>query len=208
MTSIQHKFYHMTLLAVIAVLFLWSAINPKSYFIWFLEVAPVLIAIPVMAYTYHSFRLTNLAYFLIFIHCIVLIVGGHYTYEHVPLFNWLRDEFALSRNNYDKVGHFMQGFVPAIVIRELLLRRTTLQSGKMLFAIIVLSCLGISALYEIIEWAVAISTGEAADAFLGTQGDEWDTQTDMLFAFIGALCMQIFLARLHNKQLKNIHNID
>lgn len=188
-------------LAVYWAVLIWSAIAPKDRFTWFLEVLPALIALPVLAFTRRRFPLTPLTWWLILAHCIVLMVGGHYTYAEVPLFNWLRDEFQLARNHYDKIGHFMQGFVPAMIARELLLKTSPLKTGKWLFAIICLSCLGISALYEMLEWSVAVGTGEAAEAFLGTQGDVWDTQKDMAFALLGAVTALAALGRLHDRML-------
>jgi putative membrane protein len=157
-----------------------------------------------LAAYYRRFTLTNLLYTLIAMHCVILFIGGHYTYAEVPLFNWLRDEFHLSRNYYDRVGHFVQGLVPAMVARELLLRTSPMKPGKWLFAIIVLGCLGISAAYELIEWQVSVNTGEGADAFLGTQGDIWDTQKDMAMAFLGAICALLSLGRAHDRALQKL----
>lgn len=194
-TSSPRLGYHLFLLASVVMIALWSVISPHDRVTWFLESLPVLIIIPVLLLTYTRFRLTDLAYTLIAIHSIILLVGGHYTYAEVPLFDWLRDALHSSRNNYDKVGHFAQGFIPAIIIRELLIRTSPLKAGKWMFAIIVFSCLGISAIYELIEWGVAAFSGESADAFLGTQGDVWDTQKDMFFAGIGALCALVSLSK-------------
>jgi len=186
---------------VLAAVFFWSAIHPHDYFTWFLEVVPALVALPILIITYPRFPLTPLAYILIFLHICILLVGGHYTYAEVPLFNWIRDTFHLSRNHFDRVGHFAQGFVPAILARELLLRTSPLRPGKWLNTIVICICLAISAAYELFEWSVAEITGSAADAFLGTQGDVWDTQKDMLTALIGAIFALILLSRLHNRQL-------
>ena len=197
-----------TLLAtcvIVGIVFIWSVINPHDLFTWFLEVLPAIIGIGVLAAAYRKFQLTSLAYLLIGIHAIILMIGGHYTYAEVPLFNWIRDTFHQMRNNYDKVGHFVQGFVPAIIAREMLLRTSPLKRGKWLFVIVVALCLAISALYELFEWGVAISTGTAADAFLGTQGDPWDTQTDMAFALLGALISLLLLGRIHDRQLNRIN---
>ncbi len=181
---------------------LWSAIRPHDYFTWFLEVFPIFIALPILILTHKKFPLTRLLYALILMHMMILMVGGHYTYAEVPLFNWLRDMFDLGRNYYDRVGHFVQGFVPAMVAREILLRKNIVKSGGWLFFIVTCICLSISACYEFIEWWVAVATGSGADAFLGTQGDVWDTQWDMFTALIGAVCAQILLAKLHNQQLR------
>jgi putative membrane protein len=182
----------------------WSAIRPHDYFTWFLEVFPIFIALPILIVSYKKLPLTPLLYVLILVHAIVLMVGGHYTYAEVPLFNWLRDTFDLSRNYYDRVGHFTQGLVPAMIAREILLRKNVVKSGAWLFFIVCCICLAISACYEFIEWWVAVSSGTAAEAFLGTQGDVWDTQWDMFLALIGAVCAQILLAKLHNQQLANL----
>jgi putative membrane protein len=155
----------------------------------------------ILVATYRRFPLTPLLYTLICVHAIILCVGGHYTYAEVPFFSWLRDVTHTVRNNYDKLGHFVQGFVPAILAREVLLRRTPLRRGGWLFYIVTSICLGFSAAYELFEWGMAVWSGSAADAFLGSQGDPWDTQSDMLMALIGAVTSQILLRRLHDKQL-------
>lgn len=185
---------------------IWSGIAPKDLFTWFLEVLPALIGAVILIFTYHSFRLTPLLYGLILCHCIVLMVGGHYTYAEVPLFDTIKEWFNLERNNYDKVGHFAQGFVPAIIAREILLRKGIVNGKAWLNVIVVSICLAFSAFYELIEWWVAISTGEDAEAFLGTQGYVWDTQSDMAIALLGAICAIIFLAKYHDKQLFNLAN--
>ena len=181
-----------------------SGIDPHDRFTWFLEVAPILIAVPILVATYRRFRLTPLAYRLIFLHALVLMIGGHYTYAEVPIGNWLRDALGLARNHYDRLGHLMQGFVPAIVGRELLLRTSPLRRGRWLFVLVTLSCLGISALYEFVEWWTALATGAAATAFLGTQGDPWDTQWDMFCALVGAIVAQLTIARVHDRELAGL----
>jgi len=182
--------------------FIWSAIPPHDYFTWGLEVAPAIIGLALLLCTYRHFRFTTLTYWLMLIHAIILMIGGHYTYAEVPLFNWIKDAFELSRNNYDKVGHFAQGFIPAIIVREILIRKSPLETGKWLFFIVVSICLAISAFYEFIEWWVAIATGTAAEAFLGTQGYAWDTQSDMLYAFCGAIIALLILGRYHDRLLQ------
>lgn len=182
---------------------IWSAIDPKDNLTWALEVAPALVALLVLAATYRAFPLTRLLYCLILLHCILLMIGGHYTYAEVPLFDDLKPLFGFERNNYDKVGHFMQGFVPAIVAREILLRHNVVASKVWRNFFIVNICLAISALYELIEWLAALIIGEAADAFLGTQGDPWDTQTDMALALFGALASLSLLSRIHDRQLRH-----
>lgn len=183
------------------VLLVLSGILPKDRFTWFLEVFPVIIGVIKLSNSYSKFKLSNPTYILLWIHAIILIIGGHYTYAEMPLFNWLQNTFELSRNYYDRVGHFAQGFVPAIVSREILLRRSPLEPGKWLTFIVICICLAISASYELIEFGVALATGEAAEAFLGSQGDVWDTQWDMLFALLGACMALITFGRYHDLNL-------
>ena len=196
--------YPTALLAAVLLLLGWSAVGPHDRFTWFLEVAPVLIGAPILLGTYSRFALTPLVYTLLALHAAVLIVGGHYTYAEVPLGFWAQDAFDLARNHYDRIGHLAQGFVPAILARELLLRLTPLQAGKWLFFLVLSVCLAFSAFYELIEWWVAAATGSAAEAFLGTQGDPWDTQWDMFLALIGATTAQLLLGRLHDRQLARL----
>ena len=190
-----------TLLLVVAVALVWSSIGPKDRTTWWLEVLPIFIAVPLLLLTYRRFPFTTLAYVLIAVHALVLTLGAHYTYAEVPLGFWVRDLLDLGRNHYDRLGHFVQGFVPAVVVREILLRSTPLRRGGWLFFLTTAVCLAISAMYELLEWASAILGGSAADAFLGTQGDVWDTQWDMFVCLIGAIAAQITLARLHDRQL-------
>ncbi|HSA34117.1 MAG TPA: DUF2238 domain-containing protein, partial [bacterium] len=154
--------------------------------------------------TYKRFRFTDLVYTFILVHCWILFIGGHYTYAEMPLFNWIRDTFGQSRNNYDKVGHFFQGFVPALIARELLVRLEVVKGRGWLGVIVVSLCAAISVFYEFLEWGVAVATGEAADAFLGTQGYVWDTQSDMLYATIGATVAVLFMSKLHDKAMKKL----
>jgi putative membrane protein len=188
-------------LFVFVAVLAWSAVRPHDYFTWFMEVFPALIGVVLVIATRHRFPLTPLLTVLLCIHAIVLMVGGHYTYAEVPLGFWMRDAFHFSRNHYDRIGHFLQGFVPAIVAREILIRRNVVRSRGWLFYIIVSICLAISAAYELLEWSVSLATGSKADSFLGTQGDVWDTQEDMAMALIGSILAQLFLARLHDRQL-------
>ena len=189
-------------LAVVVLLGLvWSGIGPYDRLTWFLEVVPVLVAVPLLAWTARSFPLTPLAYVLIAVHALILMYGGHYTYALTPFGDWLRDVFGFTRNHYDRIGHLMQGFGPAIIARELLLRTSPLRPGKWLFALVTLSILGVSASYEFTEWWAAIAGGDAAGAFLGTQGDVWDTQWDMFLAGCGAIIAQASLSRVHDRQL-------
>jgi putative membrane protein len=192
------------LLALVSVALAVSAIRPYNPLVWLLEVLPVLIAAPLLIVTRRRFPLTSLAYVLISLHALVLIAGGHYTYARVPLGFWMQDWLGLARNHYDRIGHLMQGFVPAIVARELLLRTTPLGRGAWLVAIVTLSVLGISAFYELIEWWSAVAGGVAATDFLGTQGDVWDTQWDLFCALLGAIAAQVTLGRIHDAQLARL----
>ena len=183
--------------------FIWSVINPKDLFTWFLEVLPAIIALIVLAFTYKKFRLTPLVYTLILIHCIILMVGGHYTYANVPLFDFIKEILQQDRNNYDKLGHLAQGFIPAMVAREIIIRKSiiTIESWRNFF--IICFCLALSAFYELVEWWVAIFTNEASNDFLGTQGYIWDTQSDMAWALLGSVLALILLRKYHTKQLLN-----
>ncbi|GAB6260094.1 DUF2238 domain-containing protein [Photobacterium sp. R1] len=188
-------------LAIFASVLIWSGIEPKDTFTWFLEVLPAMIGLVLIVWTYKTFRLTPLLYGLILLHCIVLMVGGHYTYAEVP---WFDNLFGAERNNYDKVGHFFQGFVPAILAREILIRKQIINGAFWVSFVSVSICLAFSAFYELIEWWVALATGENAEAFLGTQGYVWDTQSDMGFALLGALSAILLLSRWHNGQLATV----
>ena len=189
-------------ITIFLAVLLWSGIGPKDYPTWFLEVIPAVLGGAVLWYTRNTFPLTRLVYVLILFHCIILMVGGHYTYAEVPLFDWLKDEFDLTRNNYDKVGHFVQGFVPAMIAREIVVRHHVFNYARWRDFFIVSFCLGFSAFYELIEWTVALASEEAADAFLGTQGYVWDTQSDMAYALTGAILALAFLGGLHDRQMK------
>jgi len=193
------------LLAAAAVLLAWSAVRPHDYFTWLLEVAPILIGVPVLVATYRRFPLTPLLNRLLFVHAVILIVGGHYTYAEVPFGFWMRDAFGFARNHYDRIGHFAQGFVPAILAREILVRRSVVRPGGWLFFIVTCVCLAFSAFYELVEWWTAVLTGSAATAFLGTQGDPWDTQWDMFLALVGALTSQLLLRRRHDRELAAVN---
>jgi putative membrane protein len=189
------------LLGIVLVVLVWSGIEPHDRLTWVLEVLPVLIAVPLLLLSVRTFPLTPLAYTLVALHAVILMYGGHYTYALTPLGDWMQDTFEFSRNHYDRIGHLMQGFGPAIIARELLLRTSPLRPGKWLFAIVLLSILGISACYEFTEWWAALAGGDAAGAFLGTQGDVWDTQWDMFLAGCGAIAAQFLLVRVHDRQL-------
>ena len=190
--------------SIFFIVLIWSGINPKDQFTWVLEVLPAVIGFMIVAVTYNKFRLTKLAYILILIHCIILMVGGHYTYAEVPLFDWIKDLFGLERNNYDKIGHLAQGFIPAIIAREVLIRKDIVNGQRWLDFIVVSICLALSAIYELIEWWVAELTGESAEAFLGTQGYVWDTQSDMALALVGAIISLVTLSKIHNRQLRRL----
>ena len=192
------------LLAVGVVLLVLSGIHPKDRYTWILEVAPAIAAAILLVATYRRFPLTPLAYRLILLHACILMVGGHYTYAEVPLGFWMQRTFGFARNHYDRLGHFAQGFVPAIVAREILLRKTPLRRGGWTFFLVTCVCLAISAFYEFVEWWTAVASGEAANAFLGTQGDPWDTQWDMFFALIGAITAQLTLSRVHDRELAGL----
>ena len=198
--------YKKLLLAIVAGALIWSGVNPNDRLTWAMEIAPVVIALPIILAAWRRFPLTNLLYGLLAFHAIVLIVGGKYTYAEMPLFNLLRDSLHLARNHYDRLGHLVQGFVPALLIRELLLRTTPLKAGKWLFVIVVFFTLGISASYELFEWQAALILGSNADAFLAVQGDPWDTQNDMAWAGIGAILSQLFLSRVHDRELRDQRN--
>lgn len=180
----------------------WSGIAPKDTVTWSLEVAPAVLGGAVLWFTRERFPLTTIVYALILVHCVVLMVGGHYTYAEVPLGDWMRDLFDGSRNNYDKLGHFVQGFIPAMIARELVVRLRVFNSARWRDFFIVCFCLGFSAFYELIEWWVALLSDEAAEAFLGTQGYVWDTQSDMGWALFGAVLALVLLGRLHDRQLR------
>jgi putative membrane protein len=190
-------------IAVLLVL-VWSAIKPHDYFTWILEVFPALIGGIILMTIYGRFRLTTLVYTLIALHMMILMVGGHYTYAEVPIGNWFRDQFHLSRNHYDRLGHFAQGFVPAMIAREVLIRLGVIVRRGWLVAVIVSICLAVSALYELLEWFVSALTGSAGDAFLGTQGDVFDTQKDMAMALVGSIMAILTLSRIHDRQIERL----
>jgi len=189
---------------IFGLVFIWSGIYPKDQLTWFLEVFPALAGLIILAWTYRRFQLTPLLYFLILVHSIILMVGGHYTYAEVPLFDWLSELFNWSRNNYDKLGHLAQGFVPAMIARELILRKQIIKGTVWQNFFIITFCLALSAFYEMMEWWVALTSEEAAEAFLGTQGYVWDTQSDMLYALMGAILALGLLRKWHDSQLAQL----
>lgn len=198
------KYYILILLFVTGLAL--SAIHPHDYFTWVLEVFPGILGLLVLIFTFRYFRFTTLTYIFILLHCYILFVGGHYTYAQVPLFDWVKNVFHQSRNNYDKLGHFAQGFIPAMICREIFIRRNIIQKPNWIPVLTVTVCMAISMLYEFLEWLVSVASGQAGDSFLGTQGDIWDTQSDMLFATIGAICMVTLFAGIQNKAIKQIQN--
>ena len=193
--------YPLTLFVAGAILFALSAVHPYDTATWGMEVFPIVVAVPILAATYRRFPLTPLVYTLIFIHACILMLGGHYTYARVPLGFWMQEAFDFSRNHYDRIGHLAQGFVPAIIAREILLRHTPLRAGGWLFFLVTCVCLAVSACYEFVEWGAALVGGSGATEFLGTQGDVWDTQWDMFMALIGSVMGQVSLSRLHDRQI-------
>ena len=196
---------HLALLTAVAIVLGWSGWKPYDRFTWWLEVAPGLAGIAILVATYHRFRFTTICYVLIALHICVLCVGGHYTYARVPSFDWLRAVFGWQRNDFDRLGHLMQGFVPAIIARELLIRLQIVNRTRWIPFLVICICLAISASYELIEWVTALTTGNAANDFLGSQGDIWDTQADMACALVGAICALLFLSEFHNRALQQIN---
>ena len=190
-----------TLLVLFLAVFAWSMVRPHEWFTWGLEVFPAVIGLVLVVATHKRFPLTPLLLVLLFVHAIILVVGGHYTYALVPFGFWMRDTFGFTRNHYDRIGHFAQGFVPAILAREILIRKRVVNGRGWLFTIVVAICLAVSAAYELLEWSVAVMSGSAGDSFLGTQGDVWDTQKDMALAALGATLAQLLLGRVHDRQL-------
>lgn len=197
----------LALLAAVSIALAISAVHPADRITWWLEVAPIFIIFPILILTARRFPLTPLLYVLIAIHAVILLVGGHYTYAQVPFGFRLQDLLDLARNPYDRIGHFAQGFVPAIAAREILLRQTPLKPGGWLFFIVSAICLAVSACYEFVEWFAAVIGGGTAEAFLGTQGDVWDTQWDMFTALIGAITAQLLLSGVHNRQLSRLPGV-
>jgi len=195
---------HLILIILFFAGLIISAIHPHDYFTWILEVFPAIIGFIVLVATYKRFHFTYFTYAMILIHCYILFIGGHYTYALVPAFDWVRDTFHQTRNNYDKLGHFFQGFVPAMIVMELFTKLDVIKKKGWMPFLIVCVCGTISLLYELLEWLVSVTSGSSGDSFLGTQGDVWDTQSDMLFALIGAICMLIFVSRILNRQINKM----
>lgn len=195
---------HLALLFIVGAVFCWSGWHPYDRFTWWLETAPGLAGLVILIATYRRFQLTTLCYALIALHICVLCVGGHYTYARVPVFDWLRPIFGWQRNHYDRLGHIMQGFVPALIAREVIIRLNVVNRKKWIPFLVVSVCLAISAFYELLEWWTALFSGSAADDFLGSQGDVWDTQSDMCLALTGAVCALLFLSSSHDRALRTI----
>ncbi len=200
--------FHIFLLVSLAGVLVWSAIKPHDYFTWFLEVLPALLAVGILAFFYNRFRFSNLVYIIVWFHCIVLMVGGKYTYAEVPLFDYIGAFFGWTRNNYDKVGHFMQGFSPALIAREVFIRKNIVNGKRWIYFMAVAVPLAFSAFYEFVEWWISILTGSAGDSFLGTQGYIWDTQTDMFMCFVGSIIALILLSRRQNKEIAEMQAED
>jgi len=196
---------HWIYIIIILSVGIWSAIGAYGGTLWVLEALPCMLGIAALAFTYKRFKFTDITYFFITIHFIILFIGAHYSYARVPVFDWLKEVFDWSRNNYDKVGHFAQGFVPALIVREVLIRLEVLQKRSWLPFMVVSICLAISAAYELFEWLAAVMIKQSADDFLGMQGYEWDTQSDMLCATIGAITMLIFLSKIQDKQIEQLN---
>jgi putative membrane protein len=200
--EIRSSRYEVLLLVSLIAILVWSGIGPHDRFTWFLEVAPVLIGVPILVYLYPRFRFTRLVYTLVWIHAVILMVGGHYTYAQVPFGFWMQETFGFARNHYDRIGHFAQGFIPAMLAREIFLRKSPLRGSRWLPFVVVCFCLAFSAFYELIEFWTALASGEAATDFLGTQGDVWDTQWDMQLALIGAVVALVVLSRVQDRELE------
>lgn len=196
--------YEIMLLVTLVGVLVWSGIAPHDRFTWLLEVAPVLIGVPILLYVRPTFRFTRLVYTLLWIHAVILMVGGRYTYAEVPLGFWIQEAFGFARNHYDRIGHFAQGFIPAMLAREVLIRKSPLRGSRWLPFVVVCFCLAFSALYELIEFWTALATGGAAEAFLGTQGDVWDTQWDMQMALVGAVVALLILSGPHDRELERV----
>jgi putative membrane protein len=195
---------HVFLLVSLAVLFIWSYIGCFNFWGWFLEALLVFVGIGILISVYRRFRFTNLVYVLIWLHAIILLIGAHYTYSRVPVFNWIRDTFELSRNDYDRLGHFVQGFVPALIAREVLLRKSPLARGGWLFATVICFCVAMSAVYELIEWLILLVAKDTGEIFLAAQGDVWDAQKDITLCLIGACVSLVTMSKLHDRALKKI----
>jgi putative membrane protein len=197
--------FHLVLWIILSAILIWSGWRPFDFFTWVLEVAPILIVAAVLFSIYRHFYFSRFICILMLVHAAILAIGGHYTYAEMPLFNWLRDTFHLARNHYDRVGHFMQGFSPALISREVLIRRGVVKRGAWLSFIVICICGTITSVYELCEWQASVWTGTKADAFLGSQGDVWDTQKDMAMCFIGGLAAILFMTRWHDRSINKLN---
>ncbi|MDR2955937.1 MAG: DUF2238 domain-containing protein [Prevotella sp.] len=202
------KIKYWVYLAIFLVATIWSGIGAYEAGLWFLEAGMCLVGVAILIATFKRFKFTDMTYFFILVHILILLVGAHYSYARVPLFDWIREVFDQSRNNYDKVGHFAQGFIPAMIARELLIRLEVIRKKSWIPFLVICICLAISAFYELIEWWVAVLSKDGAEDFLGMQGYEWDTQSDMFFAMIGAICMLLFFSGWQNKQIQKLDSIE
>lgn len=198
---------HIILLILVIIIFILSAIKPKNYFIWILEAFPVIIGVIILIFSYKKFRFTDFVYILNLIPIIIILIGAHYTYGEVPLFNLIKESYGLSRNHYDRLGHLIQGIIPAFIVRELLIRKVKFKKGIILSSLVISVCLSISAFYELIEWGVGSVSGKSADAFLGLQGDKWDTHWDMLYALIGAIITVSIFYKVHDKYINKLKKV-
>jgi putative membrane protein len=204
-STLPHRYFGAVLSVIVVATLAWSAVHPVDWLTWWMEVSWVLVGFPIVAWLALRYGITRILLVLLTMHAVILVIGGHYTYEKVPAGLWVQEWFDLARNDYDRLGHFVQGFVPALIARELLRRTSPLQPGRWIAILCIASALAFSAIFEMIEWGSSVAFGASADAFLGTQGDPWDAQWDMLCALIGAICSMATLSRLHERELRRMH---
>ncbi|MFZ4642075.1 MAG: DUF2238 domain-containing protein [Phycisphaerales bacterium] len=204
-STLPHRYFGAVLSVIVVATLAWSAVHPLDWLTWWMEVSWVLVGFPIVAWLALRYGITRILLVLLTVHAVILVIGGHYTYEKVPAGLWVQEWFDLARNDYDRLGHFVQGFVPALIARELLRRTSPLQPGRWIAILCIASALAFSAIFEMIEWGSSVALGASADAFLGTQGDPWDAQWDMLCALIGAICSMATLSRLHERELRRMH---
>jgi putative membrane protein len=204
-STLPHRYFGAVLSVIVVATLAWSAVHPLDWLTWWMEVSWVLVGFPIVAWLALRYGITRILLVLLTMHAVILVIGGHYTYEIVPAGLWVQEWFDLARNDYDRLGHFVQGFVPALIARELLRRTSPLQPGRWIAILCIASALAFSAIFEMIEWGSSVALGASADAFLGTQGDPWDAQWDMLCALIGAICSMATLSRLHERELRRMH---
>ena len=204
-STLPHRYFGVVLSVIVVATLVWSAVHPFDWLTWWMEVSWVLVGFPIVAWLALGHGITRILLVLLSMHAVILVIGGHYTYEKVPAGLWVQEWFDLARNDYDRLGHFVQGFVPALIARELLRRTSPLQPGRWIAVLCIATALAFSAIFEMIEWGSSVALGASADAFLGTQGDPWDAQWDMLCALIGAICSMATLSRLHERELRRMH---